>query len=874
MIQQRNELACYIRERLSLPPMIKSSHACSRCYAKTSCFVYHKLTEDGNGETSGMKEKFDEVVQHLKPSHQEFFKKWDDLLTKEESEMMKFRRELWTMLSTEREKLGRCFANVVLEPGTSAEEESSGKINRFRYTFRKRAEEAGHSFTESAMILGEPIIISDEQGHYALAKGYVTAVQHQFITVAVDRRLFNARKRQTGFDMVNNQAFEGIMEVESSEARLHQKVQEPEQSPTLYRLDKDEFSSGLATVRNNLIQIMTNDVFHGREIRDLVVDGKEPRFKPTSTAYTLSGPQSQMKINDDQRVAIDKIMSAEDYALVLGMPGTGKTTTIAHIIRALVAKGKSVLLTSYTHTAVDNILLKIRDDHIGVLRLGALAKIHHEVREFAVLTAEPKASVEELQEAYHKPQVVATTCLGINHQVFNERIFDYCIVDEASQITLPVCLGPIRMAKAFILVGDHYQLPPLVQNKEAQEGGLDISLFRLLCEQHPAAVVALRHQYRMNADIMSLSNTLIYEGQLVCGSDAVAKRRLTMPNPNALESLHPIHLSPQIPATTTLTHSLPNCWINQTINPSSPPVIFLNTDALLPTSLEQHRGRRITNPTEAHLTTQLLRALLLVGVPASSIGVITLYRSQLALLKSHFTAHLRPRDAEQLEAHTADKYQGRDKDAIVLSCVRSNERDVVGDLLKDWRRVNVAITRAKKKLIILGSRGTLSRGDALLGKLVALCEERGWVVDLPVSAKEEGEHCWEVAGAGARVGRERVDLDCASEPAQDLLDPATKELKQTHPQMGNPSTTIITQTPRQTNQAQNPQSQLQPQPHHRQPLSASNANININKPFKVPSKVGKVSKQAVLGSGSAKIKAKRPVFADIVNEVVGEDFWD
>lgn len=114
--------------------------------------------------------------------------------------------------------------------------------------------------------------------------------------------------------------------------------------------------------------------------------------------------------------------------------------------------------------------------------------------------------------------------------IFNKRKFDYCIVDEASQITLPACIGPLRYASRFVLVGDHYQLPPLVRNAEAQKAGLDVSLFRLLSEAHPSALTILEHQYRMNEDIMLLSNSLVYDGLLKCGNESVAKRVLQIPN--------------------------------------------------------------------------------------------------------------------------------------------------------------------------------------------------------------------------------------------------------------------------------------------------------------------------------------------------------
>lgn len=147
--------------------------------------------------------------------------------------------------------------------------------------------------------------------------------------------------------------------------------------------------------------------------------------------------------------------------------------------------------------------------------------------------------------------------LIIHSELFSRRIFDYCIVDEASQITLPTCLGPLRFSEKFVLVGDHNQLPPLVRfflccdyvrcltntglqvrNREARKAGLDVSLFRRLSEAHPHAVVELTQQYRMNADIMLLSNRLIYNDRLNCGNQKVANQSLTLPDNAFIQSIH------------------------------------------------------------------------------------------------------------------------------------------------------------------------------------------------------------------------------------------------------------------------------------------------------------------------------------------------
>ncbi|KAI9151817.1 DNA replication ATP-dependent helicase/nuclease DNA2 [Paramyrothecium foliicola] len=740
MILQRNQLACYIRERsVQLPPMLRNKHMCGKCYAKSACFIYHRLADDGNGESSGMNEKFDELVKHLTPVHKDFFVKWENLLTKEEKESQKTKRELWTMTSVEREKKSRCFADVIIEEGSASVDEDNPRINRYHYTFIKRIQRPGFSFMESELGVGEPVVVSDEAGHFALAIGYVTAVRKHRISVAVDRRLHNARIRQPHFDEANNQVFASIMEVAEEGASPAEAMNKIKESPIRYRLDQDEFSNGMATVRNNLVQLMADDVPGARQIRRLIVDLVAPRFKTVATQYSVTEGES---LNVDQKKAIEKVMSAQDYALVLGMPGTGKTTTIAHIIRALISQGKSVLLTSHTHTAVDNILLKLKSDKVPVLRLGAPAKVHPEVQDFAILAGQPMKSFDEIKEAWHGPPIVATTCLGINHRIFNERLFDYCIVDEASQITLPICAGPIRMARTFVLVGDHNQLPPVVRNEEAREGGLDVSLFKLLSDTHPQSVVNLSHQYRMCEDIMTLSNTLIYDGQLRCGTEALRKRKLHIPNMDRLRHRHydasTLGLA-GTPRSICTGQVQSQCWLRDLLQ-SEARVRFVNTDSMLPQIREEAHGKRIVNSAEVSIVSQIVESLLSVGVLDNEIGVMTHYRSQLFLLKEKLRGHV------GVEMHTTDRFQGRDKEVVVLSLVRSNEACNIGDLLKDWRRINVAFTRAKTKLLVVGSVNTLkgSGKENMLSKFISLMEERDWIYDLPADALKD--HYFEEQG--------------------------------------------------------------------------------------------------------------------------------
>lgn len=189
--------------------------------------------------------------------------------------------------------------------------------------------------------------------------------------------------------------------------------------------------------------------------------------------------------------------------------------------------------------------------------------MHPEVRGYLLQAQAPPPGGDLAATAafYDSQRVVATTCLGWSHPVLRRRVFDYCIVDEASQLTQAVCLGPLQQARVFVLVGDHYQLPPLVQNDEARAQGMDVSLFKRLCEAHPQAVVTLDHQYRMNQEIMALANAVVYDERLRCGTAGVASGRLDLSDLAAAQAL-----------------PLPP-WLRVALDPASP-VVFFDTDSV------------------------------------------------------------------------------------------------------------------------------------------------------------------------------------------------------------------------------------------------------------------------------------------------------
>ena len=275
-----------------------------------------------------------------------------------------------------------------------------------------------------------------------------------------------------------------------------------------------------------------------RKLHELIVNQRAPKYLPRDRnnfdefvlrEYEKSFQmyRDYQKMDEYQREAFFKSIETLDYSLILGMPGTGKTTTLSFIIRYLVLiMGKSVLISSHTHSAIDHIALKLQEKNLSFLRLGFEEKIDKSIRDEFLLDKKQFKSVSEVEHCYSNARVVICTSFGMNHPIFMRKRFDFCIVDEASQLTLPACIGSLRVSQSFILVGDHFQLPPLVRSKEALKLGYGESLFKILADCHPQAMSKLCHQYRMNEEIMSIANRLTYHNLLKCGSESVRNQFL------------------------------------------------------------------------------------------------------------------------------------------------------------------------------------------------------------------------------------------------------------------------------------------------------------------------------------------------------------
>ena len=427
-------------------------------------------------------------------------------------------------------------------------------------------------------------------------------------------------------------------------------------------------------------------------------------------------PLSFPFLNVSQERAVNEVLRAKDVAVVHGPPGTGKTTTIVEAIYETLRRENQVLVCAQSNMAVDWISEKLVDRGINVLRIGNPTKVNDKMLSFTYerrfeshpdypqLWAIRKAirqlranrkrgdnsfhqKMERLKEReielelrirnqlFGEARVIASTLVGSANRLLDGMKFGTLFIDEAAQALEAACWIPIRRATRVILAGDHCQLPPTIKSIAAMKGGLDKTLMQRIVECKPEAVTLLKMQYRMNEDIMRFSSDWFYNGQVEAAP--MVKYRGILDLDKAIE------------------------WKDTSGNAYHEEFVGDNFGRI--------------NKEEAQLTLlSLAEYFVRIGRQRIideriDVGIISPYRAQVQYLrhlikKTDFYKPFR----KIISVNTVDGFQGQERDIIVISMVRSNEEGQIG-FLRDLRRMNVAITRARMKLIILGDSATLIR---------------------------------------------------------------------------------------------------------------------------------------------------------------------
>ncbi len=489
---------------------------------------------------------------------------------------------------------------------------------------------------------------------------------------------------------------------------------EPEQERPTFRLDVATDEISRQRMVSALSQARTAERGRLPQLRDALLANRPLKFEERPSITPLD-----TNLNESQRDAIEHALAAADVAIIHGPPGTGKTTTVIELIRQAVARGQKVLACAPSYLAVDNLLERlVRAGEIAI-RLGHPARVLKELQEHTLdllVDAHPDVAVarrliKEANQLYDKAArftrarplpgakqqmraeareliadarriesqvadylldsatVICATLTGVDGQMLRDRTFDLLVIDEAAQAVEPACWIPLLRAGRVVLAGDHCQLPPTIISTEAAREGLSVSLMeRLLRDLGSQISRRLTTQYRMHEAIMGFSSAEFYESSLV--ADTSVKTHLLTDLPNV--------------AAGELT---------------SVPLTFIDTAGAGYDEELEPDGESRRNPQEAEVVGRQIQHLLDAGLSPRDIAVIAPYSAQVRLLREQL-----PIDG--LEIDTVDGFQGREKEAVVISLVRANAKGEIG-FLRDTRRMNVALTRARRKLIVIGDSATI-----------------------------------------------------------------------------------------------------------------------------------------------------------------------
>lgn len=464
-----------------------------------------------------------------------------------------------------------------------------------------------------------------------------------------------------------------------------------------------------------------------RQLRELLLGDREPSFNEKLVS------ERNVTLNESQQQAVEFALQANDIAIIHGPPGTGKTTTVVELIRQAVGRGQRVLACAPSNTAVDNLLERSVRSGMAAVRLGHPARVLEVVRAHTLdaiveqhdghpVIQEMIREAEQLErranrftrakpargqkyqqrqearelrrnarlmerqiigEVIAEARVVCAT-VSFDFSILEDQQFDLLVIDEACQSVEPGCWVPLKFADRVVLAGDHLQLPPTILSLEAAREGYDVSLMERLVEFYGDRITRLlTTQYRMHENIMRFSSDYFYDGQLAADSTVRGHVLSDLPGLN---------------------------------NADNAPVVFIDTAGAGWDEEIEPDGLSKFNPNEGQLVLDQVNRLCDTGLSPRDIAVIAPYAAQVRWLREHA-------EFRHLEIDTVDGFQGREKEAVVMCTVRSNSKGEVG-FLSDARRMNVALTRARRKLILVGDSATLGADD-FFATLLAWFEQSG-----------------------------------------------------------------------------------------------------------------------------------------------------